>query len=428
MKTAVFGLWHLGCVTAACLAESGCETIGIHPDADVIAGLQRGKAPLSEPGLDDLIAAQTAKGSLSFSSDPASVSAVDLVWVTFDTPVDDEDRADVAFVTSQVEGLFPHLAPGSTVLISSQVPVGTTTALAKRFHELTGRDDVAFAYSPENLRLGRALAAFRDAESRIIGTVDGEPSATIEAAFSNLNAPLLWMTRESAEMVKHALNSYLALCVTYANEIAAVCERVGADARDVERAIRTDPRIGARAYVRAGSAFAGGTLARDVTFLKQLASELDVPISLIPEILTSNRQNQTWPLRQLQRHLGSLKGRVVAILGLAYTPGTSTSRRSAMLELATSIAEAGGQARIYDVLISSLPAAPDGVTVCDSLKAALDGASAVVIGQIDASQYNVTPELLRSAMERSLIIDQDRLLAAMASVPSLEYVTFGRPS
>jgi UDPglucose 6-dehydrogenase len=426
LRVAVYGLNHLGAVTAACLAEAGFNVNGVDPDMKIVSGLTAGKAPLFEPGLDDLVAAGLAGGRLSFTNDIATVAAATLIWVTFDTPVDDRDRADVDWVMDRIDRIFDQLGPSAVVLISSQLPVGSCATIENRFAALTGRRDVTFASSPENLRLGRALDSFRQTPARIVGTRSGTTNPVIAQMFAKFDSSILWMTSESAEMVKHTLNSFLALCVTFTNEIAALCDEVGADARDVEAGIRTDPRVGPQAYVRAGSAFAGGTLARDVSFLKEKAAERRVPLSLIPAILVSNARHKMWALHQLEQRLGGLADRKIALLGLAYKPDTSTVRRSQAIDLARQLTAARGQVSAFDVLVKSLRGVRANIEICDRLEDSLKDAQAAVIGSIDPGRYALTASTIKSCMAQPLVIDQNGLFPNLAVDPEIEYVTFGR--
>ena len=273
MTVCVYGLWHLGSVTAACLASRGIKTVGLTEDAQAADELSAAKAPLFEPGLDAMLAQGLQDGHLSFTSDVvAAIASTDLLWVSFDTPVDDDDVADVRYVLDRVRGTFPHLKDGAVVLISSQVPVGSTALLERDFARIADGRKVSFAYSPENLRLGDAIRVFTQSERIVIGIREDWARQVIEPVLEPFCDTLLWLRVESAEMVKHALNAYLATCVTFTNEVATVCEGVGADMSEVEGALRLDPRIGKKAYVRAGAAFGGGTLARDVQFLKDRKS------------------------------------------------------------------------------------------------------------------------------------------------------------
>src|SRR5205814_5334736 len=249
----------------------------------VITALNQGKPPISGPGLDELIQAGLRNRALAFSSDVEKVCAeTDLLWVCYDTPVDEEDRADVDFVLTKVRRCLAHLPVGSLVLISSQMPVGTCKKLSAEFPRFR------FACAPENLQLGRALDAFRKPERIIIGVRDETTRGKLEWLFSHFSKNLLFVSPESAEMIKHALNSFLAGSVAFINEVARVCELVGADARQVEAGLKSDARIGPRAYLSPGPAFAGGTLARDVAAVSELARESGEKLVLIPAIMESN--------------------------------------------------------------------------------------------------------------------------------------------
>ena len=233
-------------------------------------GLSAGKAPLFEPGLDDLIAANIAAGRLRFSTDPAeAVREAEVLWVTYDTPVNDADESDSAYVLERLRHALEHLPAGVLVLISSQLPVGTCAELERSFPQFH------FACSPENLRLGQALGAFEKAERAVVGIRSDTKRPLLESLFAPFTSRVIFMRTESAEMVKHALNSFLAVSITFINEVARLCEHVGADAAEVSLGLKSEPRIGPRAYLGAGGPFAGGTLARDVVTLRTLGQEFD---------------------------------------------------------------------------------------------------------------------------------------------------------
>jgi UDPglucose 6-dehydrogenase len=327
MKVAVLGLWHLGTVTAACVAGTGFTTVGIDDDPDVIAKLNAGEPPLYEPGLADLVGQGIASGRLSFAADMTRLADADIVWICHDTPVDDDDRADVEAVVRRVQATFLHLKDGAVVLVSAQLPVGTVARLEKSFAARANGREVDFACSPENLRLGRALEIFRNPGRIVIGIRHERVHVKLAPLLERFCQNLLWMSTESAEMVKHSLNAFLALSITFTNELAAIAEQVGADAPDIEKALRSDPRIGPNAYVKAGPAFAGGTLARDVQFLSAIAEQEKLQTPLIGNIVASNRAHGRWPINQLRRRLGPLRGKTIAVLGLSYKPGTDAIRR-----------------------------------------------------------------------------------------------------
>ena len=286
MKICVQGLWHLGSVTAACLANKNFTISGLDPDAATVANLSNGVPPLFEPGLASAIQEGIAAGTLSFTTDPAvAVRDAQIVWVTFDTPVDDDDRADVGYVKAQVRALFPYLRDGAVVIVSSQMPVGSIAELERHFSAELGGREVHFACSPENLRLGKAIEIFENPGRIIIGTRSAQARALLEPVLSRICNNLLWMSIESAEMTKHALNAFLATCVVFINEVASVCEEVGAEAADVERAIRSDPRVGMKTYVTPGAPFAGGTLAREETFLNEIAGGHDLAVPMLAGVI-----------------------------------------------------------------------------------------------------------------------------------------------
>ncbi len=262
-------------------------------------------------------------------------------WVTFDTPVDEDDVADVAYVERQIEAAFPYLADGAVVLCSSQLPVGTSGKLEQAWGKAAAGRTVSFACSPENLRLGKAIEVFTNPDRVIVGVRDDHARARVQALFQPITDRIEWMSVESAEMTKHAVNAFLATSVTFINELAALCERTGADAKEVERGLRTERRIGPHAYLSPGGAFAGGTLARDVTFLRALGSRLGRPTPLMDGVLASNTAHRMWARRRLESDLGDLAGAKIAVWGLTYKPGTDTLRRSDAIELCRWLVEPG---------------------------------------------------------------------------------------
>src|SRR5437016_5543607 len=265
MRIAVVGLWHLGTVTASCLAAAGHEVTAIDEDSQLISELRKGKPPIEEPGLPQLVEAQIQTGRLRFSSQLQPVSNHDVVWVTLDTPIDQNDIGDVDYVFGRSLALLPLMANDGTMLISSQIPVGTVARLERSHQNLSLGNRIRFAYSPENLRLGKAIETFMKPDRVVVGIRSAEDRERLQPIWWPLTDRVEWMSVESAEMTKHAINTFLAMSIAFANEVARICEEVGADAVEVERGLKSDLRIGQRAYLRPGAAFAGGTLARDLT-------------------------------------------------------------------------------------------------------------------------------------------------------------------
>ena len=421
MNITVLGLWHLGSVTAACCARH-YEVTGLDFDESVVAGLASGTAPILEPGLNELLASGLAKKSLHFTTDAQTACAnADILWLTYDTPVNDRDESDVAFVLDRLRRALPHLPSGALVLISSQLPVGTCAALEREFPQFH------FACSPENLRLGRALDVFEKAERVIVGIRTDSKRALLEQVFQPFTPHVLFMRTESAEMVKHALNSFLAVSITFINEIARLREHTGADAREVSAGLKSDIRIGPKAYLGPGGPFAGGTLARDVVSLTKIAEANNETIDLIPAIKRSNDLHRGWAFRKLQSRLGDLRGKTIAVLGLVYTPNTDTLRRSAAVELCQQLLAAGARVQAFDPALKSLPSELAAITLASDIASALNQAdAAAVCTEWPAFRQALWPQLV-CAMKRTLFVDPNRFLdKELASIPSVELLSVGR--
>ncbi|HEX4231399.1 MAG TPA: nucleotide sugar dehydrogenase [Bryobacteraceae bacterium] len=429
MTICVFGLWHLGCVTAACVAEH-FSTIGLDFDAATIEGLRAGQPPIGEPGLAELIQNGLSSGMLRFTSDAAeAISEAGIVWVTFDTPVDDDDRADVAYVKTRIESIFPHIRNGASVLISSQMPVGSTSGLATLYRERYPGRGVRFAYSPENLRLGKALDVFRQPERIVVGTEDPGDREGLRQLLEPFCRNLVWMSNESAEMTKHALNSFLANSIAFANEIGALCEETGADAKEVERGLKTDERIGPRAYLKAGAPYAGGTLARDVLFLIAKAGQSGTPVPLLESIRRSNDLHKDWSRRKLESVLGTLAGKTVGVLGLTYKPGTDTLRRSSAVELCHWLVERNVRVNAFDPAVQHLPEDLNmSVTLCHSAGEALKECDAAIIATEWPEFRELPAQDLINQMKTPVVLDANRFLEkTLGGSAAIVYIAVGMP-
>ena len=429
MKIAVVGVWHLGSVTAACAANAGHEVVGFDPDSAVVDGLAKGTPPVAEPGLAAIVADGLEAGRLRFTTRiPEAVRAAEIVWVCFDTPVDDEDRADVKMVTDQVEATFPFLADGAVVLMSSQVPVGTAAALERAWAPVAGGRTVSFAVSPENLRLGKAIEVFTHPDRVIIGVRDDRARGILTALFTPISDRLEWMSVESAEMTKHAINAFLATSVTFINELATLCEQTGADAKQVERGLKTEKRIGPGAYLGPGGAIAGGTLARDVMFLRAIGVSTNRPTPFFDGLLASNTSHRQWARRRLASELGSLIGTTVAVWGLTYKPGTDTLRRSEAIELCRWLLSQGARVHVHDPAVNGLPDDLAAAARSDDPIAAARGAAALVVATEWPIYRQVDLDELAAALPEGLVLDANRFLGAtLGRDPRFRLVSVGQP-
>jgi UDPglucose 6-dehydrogenase len=276
--------------------------------------------------------------------------------------------------------------------------------------------------------LGRALDAFENAQRVVVGVRNDSKKPLLEQLFKPFTPQVLFMRTESAEMVKHALNSFLAVSITFINEIARLCEHVGADAKEVTAGLKSEPRIGPMAYLAAGGPCAGGTLARDLVTLTQLGQSHHEALQLIPAIKQSNDRHRGWAFRKLESRLGELSGRTIAVLGLVYTPNTDTLRRSAAVELCQQFGVAGSRVRAFDPAVKSLPAELAGLTLAKSLAEAVAGAdAAVVCTEWPAFREAAWSDLTRTMHQPTVIVDANGFLdRELNGLQGVEHLTVGR--
>ena len=421
MNITILGLWHLGSVTAACCAKH-FHVVGLDFDPANVIRFNAGKAPLFEPGLDELIGAGIASRQLSFTSDATQACGkADVLWLCHDTPVNENDESDVDTVLADLRRALPALPKGALVLISAQLPVGTCHLLETEFPQFH------FACSPENLRLGKAIDAFEKADRVVVGIRDDSRKALLEELFKPFTSQILFMRTESAEMVKHALNSFLALSITFINEVARLCELVGADAKEVSAGLKSEPRIGPKAYLGPGGPFAGGTLARDVVTLTKLATAKGEMISVIPAIKQSNDLHRGWAFRRLQTRLGELRGKRIAVLGLVYTPNTDTLRRSAAVELCRKLLGAGATVAAYDPAAKQLPEELAKVRLTSQLADSVQDAEAAVVCTEWPQFRQADWSDLTARMRNRVFVDANRFLEKeLKNLPGVEHLSVGR--
>ncbi len=427
MNICVFGLWHLGSVTSACLASLGHQVIGLDFDKEVVKGLQNAKAPLLEPGLNELVSEQMQAGRLSFSHDARkALKNVQVLWFAFDTPVNENDVADITFLKNNFTKIMPYLNDGIGVVISSQASAGFISKIEKEFVKRYPHKKCYFASSPENLKLGKALDAFLNPDRIVIGVKNQESKAFFSPLFSSITDQLEWMKVESAEITKHAVNSFLAISVCFANEVASICEQVGADAKEVERGLKTESRIGPKAYLSPGVVFSGGTLARDINFLVKLSDQYKLPSFLIKAVNDSNSFHKNWIEKKCRGFLGNFKRKTIAILGLTYKPGTDTLRRSFAVELAKSLHAKGARVVGFDPVIKSIP---KHLTKIIGLKHSLEETvhiAEVVIIAVEWPEFLQIGEDTINLMKNKIIIDPNGFIAKQVQHIDLKYVSVGR--
>jgi len=412
-KVCVIGIWHLGSVYSACLADLGYSVIGVDRDAKKVEALNKGIPPLFEPGLEELISGNIRAGRLSYTTDLGrALKGSRYLLIAYDTPVDDNDETDLSEIFDTARELPRYLENDSVIIVSSQVPVGTCERIKSLIKENSSASlDFDIAYSPENLRLGQAIECFKKPERIVIGADSSATLDRVETFFDVVAVPKLRMNLRSAEMTKHALNAFLATSISFANEIANLCDELGADALKVAAALKSDSRIGPKLPLLPGLAFAGGTLARDLKTLKKFGETSGYETPLINGVLTVNERQNGLVLRKLQKIYGSVNKLNVGILGLTYKAGTSTLRRSAALEIIRDLVREGAVVKAHDP-----KASPEEIVLHKEFKFCSDpyevarGADALVIITEWPEYSKLDFDVIKSAMKKPVLIDTKNML------------------
>lgn len=348
MRIGVVGLWHLGEIYSVCLAELGHQVIGLSDDRETVGALQKHRPPVAEPGLVRLIKKNQKIGRLVYHSDFNALKECDVVWITQDTAIDDKDAADTRSIFDIFKKALPKLRNRVLIIVSSQLPVGTSEKIVQWIKNHRKNFQFSYAYVPENLRLGEAVENFFNPTRIVIGADDPIIFNKVQSVFRKLKTDFLPMRVASAEMAKHALNAFLATSLSFIYDIADVCEKTRADVVEVARALRSDPRIGPGAYLDASIGFSGGTLARDLSFLLEKAKINKIDLPVIHSVLKKNRNRRKMAINRLKPYLGNLRGKKIAILGLAYKAGTNTLRRSLALEIIADLNQLGAELKLCD--------------------------------------------------------------------------------
>lgn len=352
IKIGVFGLWHLGCVLAASWSKIGYQVIGYDYDLDNINNLKNGYPPIYEPKLEDTIK-KYLNTELNFTDNKKDLSNCDYVFLAYDTPVDDEDNSDTTILEKSIRDLSEILKDNSIVIISSQSPIGYCSKLRKILK--SKNDTLELAYSPENLKLGEAIDCYLNPDRIILGTNDLETEKKCLSLFGDIQSDdnILCMSLESAEMVKHGINSFLATSIVFANHLSDICSETGANIKDVIKGMKSDPRIGNKAYLSPGIGFSGGTLGRDLKVLSQVNNNIMKagnwkPAGIFEKIHTFNSLRKYSILSKIIQYFGELNEKTIGVLGLTYKPGTSTLRRSLPIEIVNLMLDEGAKIIAFD--------------------------------------------------------------------------------
>jgi UDPglucose 6-dehydrogenase len=428
-KICVVGIWHQGAVAAACLADLGYRVMGVEQDPARAQNLNAGKAPLFEPGLDDLLSKGIKSGNLSFTTSlKDGLSETHDILIMFDTPVDENDDIDLSGIFAVAREMAPYILPESVLLVTAQVPVGTCEQIAAIIQEANPQADFGIAYSPENLRLGQAIDRFMHPPLPLIGADRAETLERLEKLLSVL--PVSWMrvNLRTAEMTKHALNAFLAVSICFANELGNLCDVTGADGIKIAQALRIEPRIGSKAMLFPGLGFSGGTLARDMRTLQKLGDRFDIETSLIDGAWASNQRQNKSVVRNLKKTFGSLVNLRVSVLGLTYKPDTSTLRRSASIEIINELVAEHARIKVYDPKADrqELKEHP-GFEVCADPYSAINDSDVLVLITPWPEFKDLDYQKVYSIMKKPVIFDTQNMLDSKAlSVLGFSYFGIGR--
>jgi UDPglucose 6-dehydrogenase len=419
----MFGAGYVGLVTGASFADLGHEVILRDVVPERIERLVAGEVPIYEPGLPEVI--ERNRDRLRFTLDiHEAVDGAEFLYVAVGTPPTHSGDADLAAVWSVVDELQLDLPGRPIVVMKSTVPVGTGQRVRQRLDE-RGLSSVGYVSNPEFLAEGSAVADFASPDRIVVGAFDAEDGDRVVALHSSLKSEIVRTDVPSAELVKLAANAFLSTRISFINEIANVCELVGADVVDVARGVGLDHRLGPH-FLRAGLGFGGSCFPKDVTALKQLAGNEGYPFLLLQAVWEVNELQKRRVVGKLQKHLGPLRGKRIALLGLAFKPNTDDMREAPSRVIAYRLLAEGAEVRAWDPV-----ARPDdlqGVELCETvLDAVRDADAAVIVTEWPELRSLASPEV-REAMARPVIVDGRNLLDPEAvQAAGFLYEGVGRP-
>ena len=435
MRIAMIGAGYVGLVSSACFSEFGIDVTCVDQDGDKIERLKRGDIPIYEPGLEDMVAANTTAGRLHFSTDLVSaVRQADAALIAVGTPSRRGDgHADLSFVFSAAEEIARAIDSYTVVITKSTVPVGTGREVARIIRQTHPDADFDVVSNPEFLREGSAIDDFMRPDRIIIGSESDRASDLMQSLYRPLyliETPMLFTGLETAELIKYATNAFLAAKVTFINEVADLCEQIDADVYDVARAMGLDGRIG-RTFLHPGPGYGGSCFPKDTLALVRTAEAAGSPLRIIETVIAVNtKRKKAMAGRIVQACGGSVDGKTLAVLGLAFKPNTDDMRESASLDILPALCDAGATVRVYDPeSMEEAKKLVDGVVWCESAYDAMEGAGALVI-LTEWNEFRLLDlERCKSLLARPLMIDLRNIYdpAEMAAA-GFEYNCIGRPN
>ena len=435
MRIAIIGTGYVGLVSGACFSEFGVSVNCVDQDAAKIAGLQRGEMPIYEPGLAALVAGNAAAGRLSFTTDlAAAVAGVDAVFIAVGTPSRRGDgHADLSYVFAAAEAIGRALSGPAVVVTKSTVPVGTGYRVAEILRGTRPRAGVEVAANPEFLREGSAIVDFMRPDRVVIGADSELARAVLRQLYRPLyliETPMLFTDIATAELIKYAANAFLATKITFINEIADLCEALGADVQDVARGIGLDGRIG-RKFLHAGPGFGGSCFPKDCRALVRTAGEADAGLAIVETVLRVNEARKRRMADKIAAACGgNLAGKSLAVLGLTFKPNTDDMRDAPSLEILPRLIAAGARIRAFDPegMAEAMRLMPEPV-YCQDAYQTMEGADALIL----LTEWNEFRGLdlgrVKDLLASPLVIDLRNIYQPQEmAAAGLTYFSIGRPA
>jgi UDPglucose 6-dehydrogenase len=434
VKIAIVGTGYVGLVSGACFSEFGFDVTCIDNDAEKIARIGDGIMPIYEPGLEDLVARNVEAGRLHFSTDigPA-VAAADAVFIAVGTPTRRGDgHADLTYVYAVAEEVAAYLTGYTVVVTKSTVPVGTGREVSAIIRQANANVDFDVASNPEFLREGAAIGDFMRPDRVVVGAETDRAREVMRALYRPLfliETPIMFTGLETSELIKYAGNAFLAVKISYINQMADLCEVVGANVHDVAKGIGLDKRIGSK-FLHPGPGYGGSCFPKDTLALVRTAQDHDVRIGIVNEVVDYNdARKQSMPRRVIEAMGGEVKGKTIAILGLAFKPETDDMRDSPSLDIIPHLLAAGANISAFDpkAMDEAKHLLPESVHFTNSAEDCINGVDAVVL----VTEWNefraLTPERYLAAMKGRVMVDLRNIYAPEEMTDAgLRYSSIGR--
>jgi UDPglucose 6-dehydrogenase len=433
MRITMIGSGYVGLVSGACFADFGHEVVCVDKDAGKIDALEAGRMPIYEPGLDQLVASNVEAGRLSFTTDlAAGVAGADAIFIAVGTPSRRGDgHADLSYVFAAAKEIAGAITGPVVVVNKSTVPVGTGDKVEAILKEARPDIESAVVSNPEFLREGAAIGDFKRPDRIVIGTDDERARQVMRAIYRPLylnESPILFTGRRTAELTKYAANAFLATKITFINEIADLCEAVGADVQEVARGIGLDNRIGAK-FLHAGPGYGGSCFPKDTLALLKTAEDHESPVHIVEAVVKVNDSRKRAMGRKVIKALGDdAKGKTVALLGLTFKPNTDDMRDAPSIAIVQTLLDAGASVRAYDpegmaIARGIMP----GVTYCSDAYEAAQGADAVVIVTEWDAFRALDLKRLAGTMTGNALVDLRNIYSpAEIDKTGLRYTSIGR--